>query len=314
MHRRALLALLDRFAVRFPQDRDRAETIRRFVEAHADCFERSCRDGHVTGSAWIASPDGEQALLILHRKLGAWLQPGGHADGDSDPAAVAGREAMEESGLESLRLIDWWRDGSATPQPFDVDVHRIPARGDDPEHLHLDIRFLLVADPAEQPRASDESDQARWVPRARIGLLNREPSLLRMAERARFLLAASARPGAHPSPNRYDGDTVSVRASIEAKLRAALEPLHLEILDETGNHSVPAGSESHFRLRVVSRAFDGQRLVERHRAVNRVLQAELAGSIHALALETLTPEEWVARGGAVQESPPCLGGDAGSTH
>ena len=107
---------------------------------------------------------------------------------------------------------------------------------------------------------------------------------------------------------------VSVRATIEAKLRAALDPLHLEILDESGNHSVPAGSESHFRLRVVSRAFDGQRLVERHRAVNRLLQAELARSIHALALETLTPEEWVARGGAVQQSPPCLGGDAGSTH
>ncbi len=103
---------------------------------------------------------------------------------------------------------------------------------------------------------------------------------------------------------------MSVRATIEAKLRAALEPVHLEVLDESGNHSVPAGSESHFRLRVVSRAFDGQRLVERHRAVNRVLQAELARSIHALALETLTPEEWIARGGAVQESPPCLGGAA----
>jgi BolA protein len=106
---------------------------------------------------------------------------------------------------------------------------------------------------------------------------------------------------------------VSIRADIEAKVRAALDPLHLEIFDESGNHAVPTGSESHFRVRVVSRAFDGQRLVERHRAVNRLLQAELARSIHALALETLTPEEWVARGGAVQESPPCLGGDAGSS-
>jgi BolA protein len=107
---------------------------------------------------------------------------------------------------------------------------------------------------------------------------------------------------------------VSVRADIETKVRAALDPLHLEILDESGNHAVPPGSESHFRLRVVSRAFDGQRLVERHRAVNRLLSAELSRSIHALALETLTPEEWIARGGAVQESPPCLGGDAGPRH
>jgi 8-oxo-dGTP pyrophosphatase MutT (NUDIX family) len=200
MHRRVLLALLDRFQVRFPEDRERAETIRRFVETHADCFERSCRDGHVTGSAWIASPDGEQALLVRHRKLGAWLQPGGHADGDPDPAAVACREAAEECGLDSLRLIDWWRDGATSPQPFDVDVHLIPARADEAEHLHLDIRFLLVADPTEPPRASDESEEARWVPRGRIGVLNREPSLLRMAERARSILtggcyiAGSGRP------------------------------------------------------------------------------------------------------------------------
>ena len=107
---------------------------------------------------------------------------------------------------------------------------------------------------------------------------------------------------------------MSVRATIESKLRAALDPVHLEILDESGMHAVPTGSESHFRLRIVSRAFDGKRLIERHRAVNGALAAELSRSIHALALETLTPDEWVARGGAVHESPPCLGGDAGSTH
>jgi ADP-ribose pyrophosphatase YjhB (NUDIX family) len=200
MHRSALLALLDRHQARFSDDRDRVETIRRFVEAHADCFERSCREGHVTGSAWIASADGEQALLVRHRKLGAWLQPGGHADGDPDPAAVAWREAVEESGLESLRLVDWWRDGDASPLPFDVDVHVIPARGDEPAHLHLDIRFLLVANPEEPPRASDESDEARWIARERIAALNAEASLLRMAERAALLLrggcyiAGSGRP------------------------------------------------------------------------------------------------------------------------
>jgi BolA protein len=102
---------------------------------------------------------------------------------------------------------------------------------------------------------------------------------------------------------------VTLRTAIETKLRVALDPVHLEVLNESGNHAVPAGSESHFRLRVVTRAFEGQRLIERHRAVNRLLAAELAGSIHALALETLTPAEWAARGGAVHESPPCLGGD-----
>jgi BolA protein len=106
--------------------------------------------------------------------------------------------------------------------------------------------------------------------------------------------------------------SLSTRAVIEAKLRAALEPIHLEVLNESDRHAVAPGSESHFRLRVVARAFSGQRLIDRHRVVNRLLAAELAGGVHALALETLTPEEWVERGSVGAESPPCLGGDASS--
>ena len=88
MHRQPLLSLLDRYLERFPEDRQRAEEIRRFVEERADCFERSCLQGHVTGSAWVASPDGSQALLVRHRKLAAWLQPGGHADGDGSHGSI----------------------------------------------------------------------------------------------------------------------------------------------------------------------------------------------------------------------------------
>jgi BolA protein len=73
-------------------------------------------------------------------------------------------------------------------------------------------------------------------------------------------------------------------------------------------HSVPPGSESHFKVTLVSDAFEGRRLLERHRAVNAALADELRDSVHALALHTLTPEEWFARGGAVPASPPCLGG------
>ena len=94
----------------------------------------------------------------------------------------------KETGLASLRLHDWWRDGSTLPLPFDVDVHRIPARGAEPEHLHLDLRYLLLADPAEPPRASEESEQAQWVARELLPTLNDEPSLLRMAEKAIVLL------------------------------------------------------------------------------------------------------------------------------
>jgi BolA protein len=108
---------------------------------------------------------------------------------------------------------------------------------------------------------------------------------------------------------------MNVRTAIETKLREALAPRHLEVLDESGRHAVPPGSESHFRLRIVASVFEGRRLLDRHRLVNRLLAAELEAGVHALALETLTPAEWTARDGAAargragRESPPCLGGD-----
>ena len=101
---------------------------------------------------------------------------------------------------------------------------------------------------------------------------------------------------------------MSVREQIEAKLRDNFAPLHLEVADESHMHSVPEGAESHFRVVLVTEQFVGRPLVQRHRAVNQTLAAELAGQIHALALHTMTPEEWFAKGGAAPESPPCLGG------
>ena len=101
---------------------------------------------------------------------------------------------------------------------------------------------------------------------------------------------------------------MTIQASIEQKVGEALSPSHLEVVNESGNHNVPPGSESHFRVVVVSELFDGQRAVARHRRVNAVLAEELAGPVHALALHTYTPEEWQARTGA-PESPACRGGD-----
>ncbi len=101
----------------------------------------------------------------------------------------------------------------------------------------------------------------------------------------------------------------NVRASIEATLAAGLRPSHLEVIDESHMHNVPPGSESHFRVRVVTEAFDGKRLVQRHREVSSLIAELYQTQIHALALETHTPEEWAAKGGVVMESPPCLGGE-----
>jgi BolA family transcriptional regulator, general stress-responsive regulator len=95
---------------------------------------------------------------------------------------------------------------------------------------------------------------------------------------------------------------------IQQKLQQAFSPIHLEVINESHMHSVPEGSESHFKVVVVSDAFDGEKLIARHRQVNQVLSEELAGGIHALALHTMTPDDWFNKGGTVADSPACLGG------
>jgi BolA family transcriptional regulator, general stress-responsive regulator len=104
-----------------------------------------------------------------------------------------------------------------------------------------------------------------------------------------------------------------VQSRIEAKLAERFAPAHLEVRNESGNHNVPAGSETHFRVVLVAGAFAGQRLLARHRLVNEVLAEELAGPVHALAIHTYTEDEWCERFGAAPMSPPCLGGGARGT-
>ncbi|MGR7920359.1 BolA family protein [Zobellella denitrificans] len=99
---------------------------------------------------------------------------------------------------------------------------------------------------------------------------------------------------------------MSIQATIERKVQEALAPQHLEVINESYMHRVAPGSETHFKLVVVSDRFEGQRLLARHRALNSLLAEELAGGVHALALHTLTPAEWQARGG-VPDSPACRG-------
>lgn len=101
---------------------------------------------------------------------------------------------------------------------------------------------------------------------------------------------------------------MSRREQIEHRISDALGPMHLEVVDESHMHSVPEGAESHFKVTVVTDRFEGQRLVERHRTVNGLLADEFNNGLHALALHTLTPEEWFAKGGISPDSPPCLGG------
>lgn len=104
---------------------------------------------------------------------------------------------------------------------------------------------------------------------------------------------------------------MEIETRIKAKLLAEFAPSHLAVHNESPKHNVPVGSESHFQVVLVSNQFDGQRLLQRHRAVNQLLAEELAGPVHALALHTYTETEWSDRQQAPQ-SPDCLGGEGKS--
>ena len=95
---------------------------------------------------------------------------------------------------------------------------------------------------------------------------------------------------------------------IESIIRDSLNPLHLEVIDESSQHSVPEGAQSHFKLVIVSDRFEGESLVARHRRINGLLKQEFDTGLHALALHTMTPQEWFEKGGTAPDSPECLGG------
>jgi 8-oxo-dGTP pyrophosphatase MutT (NUDIX family) len=149
-HRDAMLALLDREEP--------------FARHH---FE----PGHFTASAFVLSPDRTQLMLIFHKKLRLWLQPGGHLEpGDESLLGASLREVKEEVGVCELNL--------ARAGIFDVDVHEIPAFNQEPAHQHFDVRFAFVAASTDFV-SSDEVAAARWVPLANVSALARDASVLR---------------------------------------------------------------------------------------------------------------------------------------
>jgi 8-oxo-dGTP pyrophosphatase MutT (NUDIX family) len=145
------LQFLD-YARQWPNEHEVSFFIQK-LDAGVHGFVREDHEGHFTGSAWLVSADGERVLLTHHRKLGRWLQLGGHADGDTDLSRVALREAEEESGLRGL---------SVEPMVFDLDRHRIPERLQEPEHWHYDVRYVVRAGASEAFEVSEESHALAW--------------------------------------------------------------------------------------------------------------------------------------------------------
>ncbi|MDA0957710.1 MAG: NUDIX hydrolase [Proteobacteria bacterium] len=175
MSRAALLKSVERYASRYPEEQATIVEFQRFVRANENCFDRNLREGHVTGSSWILDRPHKHCLLTHHRKLNRWLQLGGHADGDSQVARVATREAEEESGLGSIALV--------SGEIFDIDIHLIPERKHEPAHYHFDVRYLFEGDYDEPLVVSEESHELAWVPLSGIADYTEEESILRMVRK-----------------------------------------------------------------------------------------------------------------------------------
>lgn len=162
------------------KERADLEVMRQSARVLAHPFSAEQEGAHFTGSAVVVDPPGARVCLIHHRKLARWLQPGGHAEpGDAaDLSRTALREAREETGLTvSLH--------PTAPSPLDVDVHAIPARGEKPGHLHLDVRFLLVAqDPDALQAQSSETLGAKWFTFSEALVLADEEPLRRLLLKA----------------------------------------------------------------------------------------------------------------------------------
>ena len=180
MHRQPLLNALKIYRAAHPDEVETVNRIEDLVINHEDCLLRTCVPGHITASVWIVDASHQRFLLTHHRKLQRWLQLGGHVDGEPEVERAALREAQEESGIDEFTFADL---GAHGPRIIDLDVHRIPAHGTEPEHHHHDVRFLLVAQ-SDELRISSESLDLRWFERRELAEITDDESILRLARKS----------------------------------------------------------------------------------------------------------------------------------
>lgn len=166
--RSRLVAELEAYRGHHSEEEAAIDSMLSFLEAHSDAFSRSCREGHITGSAFIVNPERSRALFVHHAKFDRWLQPGGHCEAGEGALEASLREAFEETGLEVGEPF-----GSL---PLDIDIHEIPARGSEPRHLHLDVRYLFVVEESTA-RVSEESFAVEWLSFAEARRRNPEASI-----------------------------------------------------------------------------------------------------------------------------------------
>ena len=170
-----LTDLREALAAYRPENAQGGTVLARFLAFldRSDPFLRRDPEGHVTASAIVLRPSEDTILLVSHRKLGGWLQPGGHVEPE-DPSlfSAAVREVREETGLDRLEAPL----GDAI---LDLDVHPIPALGTEPAHVHYDVRFLLTSEDGDAL-----ADGAAWFPLDSVTRVDRDGSLERAVRKA----------------------------------------------------------------------------------------------------------------------------------
>lgn len=186
MSKQSLLESIRVYPSKYSIELDYKARFINLILKYDNCLDRSLLIGHITGSAWIIDTNYNQVLLTHHRKLDKWLQLGGHADGDSNILRLAQREAIEESGIKSIIPIH--------SDIFDIDIHTIPGRSNEPQHKHYDIRYAFIADMEQELVINHESKALKWVPIGMVGkLVNNSESIMRMVEKTSKLKIVSSK-------------------------------------------------------------------------------------------------------------------------
>ena len=181
MHRNELLDLLSHYRSTSVTESGNINHTKLFINQFEDCFNTHLLPGHVTGSAWVVNQHYDRVLMLHHKKLNKWFQPGGHADSDHDIRRVALREVSEETGLspDDIDLV--------SHDIFDVDIHQVPDYKDMPAHTHYDIRFLIQVNDQIVIPGNDESYDIIWVELRDTQHFNHNLSTYRMMEKTRRL-------------------------------------------------------------------------------------------------------------------------------
>ena len=174
--REALIELVTNHTPFDDTEREHTMSTLEFLHKNKNCTSTGNLKGHITASAWVLSPHRTETLLTHHRKLNRWLQLGGHIEDDATIQGAALREAVEESGIGNIHLIE----GSI----FDIDVHLIPARKEVAEHYHYDIRFLFQTERKDFV-ISHESNELAWVKLTDIGNFVGDESVLRLCRKSK---------------------------------------------------------------------------------------------------------------------------------